>query len=133
MDLTAGVLARDLLHEAREVGAAVAVAQCVRDLADGDLQRSEEVEHAVALVVVRLSGGALGSGICVRSSAWMDAFSSTLRTTACIVESCVRGSAGQVRQLRQRDRELCGGHSELKSARHRARLLQYRRPGFASW
>src|SRR6266436_9366956 len=64
----------------------MALGHLVRDLSRRHLQGSVEIDHAVSLVVVRVPGGSSGPerhGGCVRSNAWIEVFSSTLRTIAC--------------------------------------------------
>jgi Alpha amylase, C-terminal all-beta domain len=61
VQLLVGVRAYDLLHEAEKVGRRVRLGQLVRDLARRDLESRVEVDHSVALVVVRVSNGSPGA------------------------------------------------------------------------
>ena len=75
----------DLLAERQHVGAGMALAQRVADLARLDVERGEQVGRAVALVVVRHRGRPAllqRQPGCVRSSACTCVFSSTQSTTA---------------------------------------------------
>ena len=61
VELSTPVGALDLLHEREKVHRGVRVAQLMRDLAGRDLERSVEIDHAMALVIVRVASCSAGA------------------------------------------------------------------------